>query len=494
MVLRVLHFSIQKQISLAYLVAIILLATTIGISIYHYIDLSNESNRLKQHAAHTTELSLLMQVHFKKQVQEWKNILLRGHNQSDYDKYYKQFKGEHFFTKETGNRLVSLLKSQPSLELIAKQFYTKHNLLFDQYQKVLNSTGRLDDWDHTAIDAKVRGIDREPTILIDQLVNQIKKHEKSTSIEYAQHLHNDMVKFVLLIFAVFIITSLIIYWANNRVVIRPLLAATEKARIVAGTHARSAEINRKKSEIERLFIVLDLASSASKAKQQFLDNMSHEIRTPMNGITGLSGLLQETELDDEQREYLNQLINSSKKLQVIVDQIFYYSRINSDDFALKENPFSISEVLNAVSGKVSENARAKGIEIDIEISTDIPPVLTGDVGVIEKTLLHLADNAVKFNKSNGNVTLMVKATKVEEDRVELQFSVIDTGIGISPEEHEQIFSPFSQIDSSTTRSYGGTGIGLTLVKEMIEIMGGNIWLKSEPDQGSNFSFAIPLKK
>jgi PAS domain S-box-containing protein len=233
------------------------------------------------------------------------------------------------------------------------------------------------------------------------------------------------------------------------------------------------------------------AEQASLAKSEFLAMMSHEIRTPMNVIVGLADLLQESAMPEEQREYVVMLRRASATLLTVINDILDLSAVESRDLRIQQTPFDLDAVLRSVASVMGSRARARGLELVYELDGSVPRRLMGDPDRLHQILLNLTGNAIKFTE-RGAVQLRVTGT-VNNGSAELTFAVADTGIGIPLEKQNVIFEPFTQADSSITRQYGGTGLGLTITRRLVELMQGRIWVESQPGHGSTFSFTVTLQ-
>jgi two-component system, sensor histidine kinase and response regulator len=234
------------------------------------------------------------------------------------------------------------------------------------------------------------------------------------------------------------------------------------------------------------------AEEANRAKGDFLANMSHEIRTPMNGIIGMTELALNTPLSTVQRDYLQTVHRSAELLLVILNDVLDFSKIEAGKLQMESIDFSLRQMLDDTLKPFALRAHEKQCELMVDIRPLVPDPLVGDPHRLRQVLGNLVSNAIKFT-DRGEVVVRVERTRLrEDDRASLRFSVIDTGIGISPEKQAAIFRPFTQGDGSTTRQYGGTGLGLTICQQLVELMGGRIWVESEPQRGSAFHFVVTL--
>ncbi|MGB3542928.1 ATP-binding protein, partial [Rubrivirga sp.] len=260
---------------------------------------------------------------------------------------------------------------------------------------------------------------------------------------------------------------------------------------VVGAVVISRDVTEQKAGEAQLLAAMQAAESAAQANREFLATTSHEVRTLMSGVTGMTMLLLNTDLDEEQREYVDTVRTSSSALLTVINDVLDFSKIESGMLHLEDEPFDVRCVADEAIRMVAQQAAGKGLALKVEAGERVPPSVRGDAGRVRQVLVNLLSNAVKFT-SEGSIRIRIERT-MSPSGPALLFAVKDTGVGIAPDRLEAIFEEFTQADVSTSRTHGGTGLGLAICRRLVGLMGGSMSAESEPDGGSEFRFTIALE-
>ncbi len=341
---------------------------------------------------------------------------------------------------------------------------------------------------------------------VTERVNRVKTAEKFLLSKVKNQIKNSLsnskdntIKLMFISLSMLILLFALIYLFKNSIKNNRLLMNTLKDIEIDLDEEQKKEIRRvleKNDTIEIYNFLANAIKEPSRAKDYFLANMSHEIRTPLNGIIGFTNILKETELKDDQREFLNIIEESSNNLINIVNDILDFSKVSSGKVEFEHIPFNLMEKFEATVDSYSAKASQKNINLELFIDPTLPIEVIGDSTKISQVIINLLSNAIKFTGKGGNISTKIEKISQTDDIVTIKFSVKDSGIGISAKQQNKIFDAFSQADASTSRRFGGTGLGLSISSKFVSLMGGKLDVESQENDGATFFFSLnmPISK
>ncbi|WP_428609760.1 ATP-binding protein [Sedimenticola sp.] len=485
-----------------------------------------DATRIAEHTFSVVTESLTTQVHFKKQVQEWKNILIRGQQPELYTRYFTQFQLEERLTQQSIKKLLKLLQPETASWQAANAFQQAHETLGKQYRQALDNYRPITSLSYIEIDREVRGIDRQPTELMDQVVNSAVTYKAARLAEITQHQSAIEQRILFAVIGLLTLTVMVLVWFADRTIAHPIVEATDVARRISKGNLDGAipergndeagellqamktmqeslaisqgklkqEQSRLAERVERRTRDLNIANAelarAAKTKDMFLATMSHELRTPLTTIMGLTEMLQDQlygPVNSGQSRSLATIQESSRHLLTLINDILDVAKVESGKMVLKWDYLPIDQLVEASLRMVRQPANGKRHQLIQHIDPAVK-LIHGDGRRLKQLLVNLLGNAIKFTPEQGTIGLDITALAADHG---VEISVWDNGIGIEMEQQQHLFEPFVQLDNESTRRYSGTGLGLTLVKRMAELHGGEVRVESTPGQGSRFTVTLP---
>jgi signal transduction histidine kinase/ActR/RegA family two-component response regulator len=485
-----------------------------------------EATLIREHSEAVVTTALSAQVHFKKQVQEWKDILLRGHEPSLYRKYMQQFLDEEGRTRQKTRELLERLRPDTEAAAIAQSFLDVHEELGRTYRDALQRFDTKDPLSHLDVDREVRGIDRRPTDLIDEVVNAALAFNEQRLAESARKTTEIEHRLLLASLGLLALTFLALLGAADRLIARPITLATQVARRIsqgdlsgeiprsgndeAGQLLQAMQImqgnllktrdelrqekallaRRVKERTRELNFANEELARAAKAKDLFLAAMSHELRTPLTTILGLTEMLTDElygPISASQSQSLQTIDESARHLLALINDILDVAKIESGKMQLNFDFIPIEQLVEASVRLIRTSARRKQQQLEHRIDPQVK-LIHGDSRRLKQVIVNLLDNAVKFTPEKGRIGLDVSG---DPEHHKVHITVWDTGIGIAEGQLEELFEPFVQLDNPSGGRQSGTGLGLTLVNRMAAFHGGSVNVTSRPQAGSRFTLSLP---
>jgi len=469
-----------------------------------------------------------LESHFQKQLLSWSSLLLRGQDPEEYHNYLSSFYEQERNTREHIGNLEKLLGAYNKDGTKIQEFRSSHDELGLRFRNALKIFNQSDDPVYET-DRYIWGAVDNPSRLLTELKINLLERKKEQLFEAEKEYFNNQRVIVTAAILIGIVIFLVFLWFIDRNLGRPLSKAIKVAGAISygdfeqrvskdlpgefNMFARAFnkmidrltqandELNKRMEELkeeilarEELELELDqkkkIAEEASIAKSEFLSTMSHEIRTPLNVVTGFADLLSSTDATEKQLKYIKSIQSGSESLLSIVNDVLDFSKIESGKISLELHKFNIRDLLMEIKQMISQSAMVKTLEFDVEVADDVPEYIIADENKIKQILLNLLSNAVKFTEI-GSVSLGLELLqKSGVERVDLCFSVVDTGIGIPEEFQDKIFHQFEQQDGQDSRRYGGTGLGLAISMRLAQILNGLLTVSSVHGSGSRFSLNL----
>jgi signal transduction histidine kinase/ActR/RegA family two-component response regulator len=492
----------------------------------NYKQAIREATLIRDHSSAVVTTALSAQVHFKKQVQEWKNVLLRGHEAPLYRKYLQQFLDEERNTRAKTEQLIQSLHRDTAAAAIARSFLDAHKELGRKYREALQLFDSEDLLSQFDVDRQVRGIDRRPTDLIDEVVNAALAFNEERLAESAIRIGEIEHRLLLATIGLLSLTILALLGMADRLIARPITLATAVARrisqgdlsgdiphggndeagqLLQAMQAMQRNLLRTQEELRQEKALLaqrvqertrelnfanEELARAAKAKDLFLAAMSHELRTPLTTVLGLTEMLQDDlygPINPGQRKSLQTIDESARHLLALINDILDVAKIESGKLELNFDFIPIEQLVEASARLIRTSAERKRQHLEYRIDP-LVKLIYGDSRRLKQVLVNLLDNAVKFTPDEGSIGLEVSGDP-EHNKVHL--TVWDTGIGIAEGQLEKLFEPFVQLENPSGGRQSGTGLGLTLVNRMAVLHGGSVNVTSTPEAGSRFTLSLP---